>query len=98
MPEETQIVWERDQSDSFFGQGYTLRVFSVPAAFGSGIVARCPDGYDAAPIKRAGVSVFLEYIGVAPETQSCFMRREKLAHEDLVVITETKIVHLATDR
>src|SRR4051794_20131180 len=72
-PWETQLLWQRDEREAAFGQGFTLRVFQIPGYLGRGIVSHCPQGYTLKTFAETGMASLVPDEELTADADCCMM-------------------------
>jgi len=98
LPPTVRVLWERDQRDQFFGQGFTLRAFTAPTEVASAWVADCPRSFSSRRLDESGIWLKLQEHGLEGASPACVMKSESTNHEEIVVIASGQIFHMAIDR
>lgn len=96
LPSGVALIWQRDQRDGFFGQGSTFSVFAVPNEFSHKRLATCPPMFKSGTFDQSGIPTTDAHVdGGLP---SCFLSKEDLNRQDIIVLSENKLFHLRIDR
>jgi hypothetical protein len=98
LPSNVRLVWELDQRDHFFGQGFTLRAFSAPSETARVWVAGCPRGFSSMRLDESEIWAKLREQGLEGDSRACVKTSESATHQEVVVIAGEHIFHMSLDR
>jgi len=97
LPSKILLLYERSQHDGWFGDGYSLRVFSLPAEAGRALVSSCPVGFESRPLALSGIPEE-DSRHVRPSgSPSCVFRRWSRDRDETVVIAPDRVFHFRID-
>ena len=98
LPAGVQLLYERDEHDSFLGDGVVVRAFATPGSDTTATDHTCPSGFTWDSLIRVGaLAPDIKLLHPQP-THACILTRDAGPNRtDLVVITGDRMFHVGID-
>lgn len=95
LPSGVALISQRNERDTFFGQGSTLSIFAIPPEFANRLLANCPSGFKSGTFAQSGIRG--DELTVYGSKVTCFLRKEEPNRTDIIVFSQDKLFHLEVD-